>query len=161
MPDRTCHNPDCDTVLVGQRRKWCSEWCRKTTLYGGACSDCGARLDGSNGRGPRAPIRCRDCAHSAARTWSREQIVDRIREWDRRFGRAPAASEWNRSQARKFGYQDVLDLHAQEPGRWPHSSTVADCFGSWNAAFAAAGVQSASCRVGRRRLPISEVSHAA
>lgn len=46
----------------GRRRKWCSDPCRKATLYYGICLDCGGRTSGvANGR-DRAPKRCGSCA---------------------------------------------------------------------------------------------------
>lgn len=42
------------------RRKWCSERCRKETLYGGTCERCGGKTDGSRGRA-KAPSICGDC----------------------------------------------------------------------------------------------------
>lgn len=52
----------CGADLTGThwRRKWCSDWCRKATKYGGTCEECGALTDGSNGHG-KAPTRCIDC----------------------------------------------------------------------------------------------------
>jgi hypothetical protein len=67
---------------VGRHRKWCSERCRKATLYAGRCIDCGGPTNGSNGRGPHAPVRCGDCntRRAAERTISQaepryEQII--------------------------------------------------------------------------------------
>jgi hypothetical protein len=32
--------------------KWCSERCRKNTLYGGKCEDCSVPTSGGSGHGP-------------------------------------------------------------------------------------------------------------
>lgn len=45
----------------GHPRKWCSERCRKQTLYSVPCVACGEPLNGSNGRGPNAPSLCVMC----------------------------------------------------------------------------------------------------
>jgi hypothetical protein len=49
------------SVYQGRKRKWCSERCRKQTMYGGACIDCGAEMNGSAGNGPDRPVRCGKC----------------------------------------------------------------------------------------------------
>jgi hypothetical protein len=41
-------------------RKWCSERCRKAQ-YSRPCRDCGAPVEGSEGRGPNRPERCQSC----------------------------------------------------------------------------------------------------
>jgi hypothetical protein len=58
----------------GRPRKWCSQRCRRDTLYSGACVDCGARTSGNNGRA-KAPERCLACRHEFERAnaiWNRE-----------------------------------------------------------------------------------------
>jgi len=58
-----CQGKDCNRVLepsTRRERKYCSERCRKTQ-YSTPCEDCGAPTNGSNGRGPKAPTRCRSC----------------------------------------------------------------------------------------------------
>ena len=61
----------------GRPRKWCSEACRRRTLYAGRCADCGAPTSGSEGRGPRAPQRCQACAGTHAAARSRERAAPR------------------------------------------------------------------------------------
>lgn len=58
----------------GQRRKWCSDKCRRDS-YGEPCPRCGERMNGSNGRGPNAPTLCRPCAEA-----DREAISARARK---------------------------------------------------------------------------------
>jgi hypothetical protein len=41
----------------GRNPRWCSNLCRKRTLYSGTCEVCGAPTNGSNGR-EKAPKRC-------------------------------------------------------------------------------------------------------
>ena len=47
-------------VYTHSRRKWCTEACRKRTLYSTPCIECGAPTNGSDG--PGAHKRCRDCS---------------------------------------------------------------------------------------------------
>jgi hypothetical protein len=79
---RTCAG--CGRELEGRgRAKWCSDRCRKRTLYAGVCVDCGAPTSGCNGPG-KAPKRCQPCdarlvgdrARAAARP--RRELVERL-----------------------------------------------------------------------------------
>lgn len=58
----TCQGCGAELLPSGgnRPRKWCSERCRRRTLYAGTCIDCGGPTDGSNGRA-RAPERCAGC----------------------------------------------------------------------------------------------------
>lgn len=78
------------------RAKWCSDRCRKQTLYSTPCVDCGAPTNGSDGRG--AHQRCQACnGQEAARRerdraapqrelierlwregWTSQQIAERV-----------------------------------------------------------------------------------
>lgn len=51
----------------GRDRIWCSDRCRKQTLYGGTCIDCGAPTNGSDGRGANASKRCNRCSSARNR----------------------------------------------------------------------------------------------
>ena len=95
---RTCSG--CGSELKGTgRAKWCSERCRKQTLYGGVCVDCGAQTSGSEGNGPNAPKRCQRARLIAANheVWSaRREMVERM--WcdgfsSREIARAAGVSE--------------------------------------------------------------------
>jgi DNA-binding CsgD family transcriptional regulator len=62
------HCQGCGTELppqtyTGRARKWCSESCRKRTLYGRACDVCGRRDNGSEGK--RESYVCVDCQYEA------------------------------------------------------------------------------------------------
>lgn len=57
--ERTCR---CGAKFMGRGRAlWCSDSCRKRTLYGGACAGCGAPTSGGKGRTGRS-THCRTCA---------------------------------------------------------------------------------------------------
>ena len=77
----------------------------------------------------------------ARRTWKREEILGAIAEFERRFGRPPAPSDWSRACAEH-----------------PHASSVRRRFGSWSAAMEArAGHEppsaSAAASSARDRIP--------
>lgn len=82
MPERvwTCNAAGCVVGGVqtagGPLRKWCSEACRKGTLYAGVCTGCGGPTDGSNGA-DMAPELCAACTKARAK-WTREQILDAV-----------------------------------------------------------------------------------
>ena|ERR1700684_1969033 len=60
--------------------KWCSERCRRTTLYGGTCEVCGARTHGNDGPA-RAPDRCREHPKPRGRPTAsveKQRLVERL-----------------------------------------------------------------------------------
>lgn len=143
--------------LLGVSRSYASELYRDPTgekakarkrSYGGTCKDCGARTDGSNGRA-NAPTQCWVCerrhrqsdAYRVARQkWTRELILDRIREWASLYGEPPAIVDWNPHRARHRRHDDARARRWETvDGHWPWFSLVFDRFGSWNAAIRAAG----------------------
>jgi hypothetical protein len=107
--------------------------------YGGRCDTCGRRTDGSNGRA-KAPTRCAPCEHANPRHryWTRELVIDAIREFARLYGRPPAATDWNPAHARNLGHPEKIDRFYDD-ACWPSSVTVLHIFDSWNTAITAAG----------------------
>lgn len=75
----TCHGRDC-TNPVSSRRKWCSDRCRKQTMYGQPCVDCGRLTNGSDGK--RKKPRCVPCASLAviARGTRSDMVRHAVRE---------------------------------------------------------------------------------
>lgn len=115
----------------GQKRKWCSERCRRHTIYSRPCADCGTpTYDGS----ANPPERCVPCHARTRVIWTPEAIIDAIREFADRYGQPPAACDWNTGMS--YGMK-AKDFWAD--ACWPQSQTVQAAFGSWNAAIAAAG----------------------
>lgn len=116
--------------------------------YGGTCRDCGGLTDGSNGRA-KAPTRCRPCRdvfersdeYRLSRTkWTRELLIERIREWAERYGEPPAMADWNPHQARiDFGDEERARRWEEAGGYWPWTTSVVQRFGNWNDGIAAAG----------------------
>lgn len=95
---RTCHGKD----SVFSRRKWCSERCRRVTMYSRPCVDCGQPTDGSDGL--RDEPRCRCCAPvvsgAARKVWTRQACVLAIQQWAFEYGDPPASADWNPAQCR-------------------------------------------------------------
>lgn len=123
------------TTGRGRRRKWCSDRCRKQTLYSVPCEDCGTPLSGSEGRGPNAPTRCTPCNVRRVQgeaLWTRASIIEAIRSWAASHGSPPVAPDWNASLARDRGKPD-------RGSEYPAVATVQNVFGSWRAAIVAAG----------------------
>jgi len=121
-------------------RKWCSESCRKRTLYGGTCVDCGAPTNGSDGRGPDAPKRCIPCNAGHLFAEHHKWILASLREWHERFGEPPTAPDWHPSLAIAKGQQWRVDRRATTGRDWPSATSVHAHFGSWNDGVAAAGL---------------------
>lgn len=102
--------------------------------YATDCIDCGARTNGSSGF-RRQAVRCSEChlrkQHEDA-YWTRERIIQAIREWTEHFGGPPSATNWNSAakgfNAAKFG-----------TGTYPITGTVQYVFGSWANGIEAAG----------------------
>jgi hypothetical protein len=124
----TCHG--CGGALPPRSRKWCSERCRRLTLYSRRCVDCGAVCN-TDGRVAEASERCWPCHKRLmheSRRWTRESIVAAIRLWADQHGGVPPKAT------------DCTGL-AREPGGadFPYVGSVQQEFGTWRAAILAAG----------------------
>lgn len=88
---RGCGGPLPPSRGPGRPMVWCSDRCRKGQ-YSRPCADCGKPLNGSDGRGERAPVRCSPCQHRTVETreaksraglgrveWSDEDLTDALR----------------------------------------------------------------------------------
>jgi hypothetical protein len=115
----------------GRRRKWCSERCRKLTLYSRRCVDCDAVCN-TDGRVTGASERCRECAwrlNHETRRWTPETVITAIRRWaDEHGGVPPTAADWNPTLASTPRGSEFPSLH-----------TVMHEFGTWKAGIDAAG----------------------
>lgn len=96
--------------------------------YRGRCADCGRPTNGSWGRSPRAPKRCVRCAGARQRIWTRERIIDALRDFADEHGRRPTVGE--------LGAGD----HRERVEWLPGYSQVRRLFGSYRAACEAAGL---------------------
>jgi DNA-directed RNA polymerase subunit RPC12/RpoP len=145
---RVCQG--CGAKLVpnkgpGPQRKWCSDRCRKNTLYVRFCADCGARLNSSDGHGPHAPVRCPGCASRASgearKVWTPDAVVAAIQAWARLHGEPPCMTTWSITRARNIGKPELtqVKLVPYKAGEWPSPQAVIRAFGSWNAGIEAAG----------------------
>lgn len=97
--------------------------------YRGSCIDCGKRTDGSNGAS-RAPERCAHCAPRQNAVWSRERIIDAIRDFYAEHGRVPTAVEFGAGVT-----------NAEHVAWLPFYSTLRFWFGTAEAAIRAAGFE--------------------
>src|SRR6476620_8936133 len=84
------------------------------------------------------------------RRWTRELIIEKIREWDARYGEPPCSADWNPSLAR-WRAQDWRAERYRE-GVWPSTNAAKRPFGgSFDAAVRAAGLE--PHKPGPRRRP--------
>lgn len=110
----------------------------------GVCLDCGAETR-LNDRGVEtypngASLYCVACAADRIRVWTRDRVIDAIRDFADQYGHPPGAMEWNPALARAQGHPELAERFARD-GCWPHLSTVMAYHGSWNAAIRAAGFE--------------------
>jgi hypothetical protein len=74
------------------------------------------------------------------RRWTRELIIEKIREWDARYGEPPCSADWNPSLAR-WRAQDWRAERYRD-GVWPSTNAAKRPFdGSFDAAVRAAGLE--------------------
>src|SRR3954452_2887826 len=82
--------------------------------------------------------------------WTRELIIEKIREWNDRYGEPPCSADWNPSLARWRAQDWRADRYRE--GVWPSTNAAKRPFdGSFDAAVRAAGRE--PHRSGPRRLP--------
>jgi hypothetical protein len=124
-------------ITAGPARKWCSDRCRKQTLYTGTCVDCGGRTGFSGTSVPSE--RCSGCTREHLRIWTRERVLADMVDWFDLFGEPPSAHDWNQTLCRSRGWTWRVERYEGTRRRWPFSSGVQELFGSWNAAIEAAG----------------------
>lgn len=140
----------CGTELAqkptGARRKWCSERCRRRTLYSRECIDCGEPTDGSNGAA-RAPERCAECTKKLVHRTAVDRMIEAMHDWHDIFGVPPTSVDWNQAYARNLAktapaYSERVIRRYESTGRdWPPTAGVTRLFGSWRAALTAAGFE--------------------
>ena len=103
--------------------------------YQGVCRGCGAYTQPRNGKGD-AYAYCKACHPGAIeRRWTRERVLDAMRDWRARYGRLPSSYDWSRTHARRRGGEALERLRE---GDWPSASVVTSVLGSWAAARAQA-----------------------
>jgi hypothetical protein len=74
----------------------------------------------------------------AARLAGPEAVLAALLEWTRRYGDVPTMADWDPSRARRLGQDWRIARYHQ--GDWPSARTVANHFGSFASAVAAAGL---------------------
>jgi hypothetical protein len=99
------------------------------------CRGCGAYTQARNGKGD-ADRYCKRCRPGAiAPRWTRECVLEAMRDWRDRYGRLPTSHDWSRTHARRRG---GLAHHRLAEGDWPSPSVVSKLFGTWKMAREAA-----------------------
>src|ERR1700741_1639723 len=84
------------------------------------------------------------------RRWTRELIIEKILEWEARYGEAPCSADWNPSLARWRAQEWRIERYRE--GIWPSTNAAKRPFGgSFDAAVRAAGLE--PHRSGPRRRP--------
>src|SRR5438874_7890044 len=79
--------------------------------YVGVCRGCGAYTQSRNGKGD-AYAYCKACHPGAIeRRWTRELVLDAMREWEKRYGRLPSSYDWSRTHARRHGGEPLKRLN--------------------------------------------------
>jgi len=117
------------TTPPGRRRG------RSKARYVGVCRGCGAYTRPRNGKGD-AYAYCKVCHPGAIqRRWTRQLVIDAMREWRARYGRLPSSYDWSRTHARRRGGEALERL---DGGEWPPASVVGNIFGTWALARAVA-----------------------
>jgi|SRR5215207_2271578 len=72
--------------------------------------------------------------------WSRETIIEKIREWNERYGEPPCSADWNPSLARWRAQEWCAERYRE--GVWPSTNAAKRPFGgSFVAAVRAAGLE--------------------
>ncbi len=74
------------------------------------------------------------------RRWSRETIIEKLREWNERYGEPPCSADWNPSLARWRAQEWRVERYRD--GFWPSTNAAKRPFdGSFDAAVRAAGLE--------------------
>ncbi len=74
------------------------------------------------------------------RRWTRETIIEKILEWDARYGEPPCSADWNPSLARWRAQEWRAERYRD--GVWPSTNAAKRPFGgSFDAAVRAAGLE--------------------
>src|SRR6185295_19108561 len=74
------------------------------------------------------------------RRWTRDTIIEKIREWNDRYGEPPCSADWNPSLARWRAQEWRAERYRE--GFWPSTNAAKRPFGgSFDAAVRAAGLE--------------------
>jgi AraC-like DNA-binding protein len=96
--------------------------------YVGVCRGCGAYTQPRIGKGD-AYRYCKACHPGAINPrWTRELVLEAMRDWKERYDRLPSSYDWSRTHARRRGGDALRRLSEAE---WPPASVVTSLFGSW------------------------------
>lgn len=116
--------------------------------YQGVCRRCGVATQPRNAKGD-AYAYCKACHPGASeRRWTRERVLDAMREWRARYGRSNVVL---RLVAHPRASAGAASVERVSGGDWPSASAVTSVYGSWRAARAAAADQIVEVGDGQRR----------
>jgi hypothetical protein len=75
-------------------------------------------------------------------TWSRERVIEALKDWAREFGQAPLRQELSPAGAEWLAspHRERAKRWMREHPRWPGAATVSNYFDSWADALRAAGL---------------------
>ncbi len=90
--------------------------------------------------------------------WTEDEVIEKIQEWNSKFGAPPTSTEWNPSDCRRSARISTdraaswLDRAMTfETGEYPWTGSVQKLFDSWNAAIKAAGFTPRTSTLGSLR----------
>lgn len=115
--------------------------------YGGRCENCGGTTDGSNGTAAAPPL-CDKCRKAQQNAEAKGRHLEAVREFVRRYGEPPSATDWNPPHARSVGHPEKAERFYRD-GCYPHLNAVQSVWGSWRALLTAAGYPGRRIRRGR------------
>jgi hypothetical protein len=84
--------------------------------------------------------RCVACAGRARKVWTAELVIERMREFNSKYGHGPAATDFSPALARQRN-DEFRARRFEVDKRYPSTGTVVAMFGSWNKAMDAAGLE--------------------
>jgi hypothetical protein len=156
MSERTCEgcgSPLPPNKALGRRRKWCSERCRKLTLYSRRCVDCGAVCN-VDGRVAGAAERCLACARTEIGTLENRQRMSQAALGRCHWSEDDCVRAMKRA-ARRGYLTAVMYEQAYErapAGSMPSLPTVMHKFDKWTDALVAAGLRGGTRHAHRERM---------
>jgi len=83
---------------------------------------------------------CVVCAGRSRKVWTADLIIERMREFNQKYGSGPAATDFSPALARQR-HDEFRARRFETDRRYPSTATVVAMFGSWNKAMEAAGLE--------------------
>jgi hypothetical protein len=136
VSDLRCHGCGVELTPRGPGRlpKWCSQRCRKQTLYTGTCRLCGGKTGWSGQKTPREI--CAPCAHQRQhdeRHFNRDHVLERLADLELTLGRPFLFTDLN-PWSLKHAERREARVALKHEHDWPSVDQVVREFGSASAA---------------------------